>query len=204
MYGTNKNQLVAELRDVSVFYKSRGWVFRALNLRVHEGDRIAIVGPSGSGKSTILALLGGGLAAFDGSVRRPKQQEVRIIHQTNPVILRRSVVDNVAIGVLPIQGGKKARQLARLELAKVGLAGRELDISKNLSGGELQRLCVARALVSSPKLLLADEPTGQLDEENSMLVADLMLQVDSSTAVVVATHDMSVAQKFPTVLSAPF
>lgn len=204
MYGTNKNQLVAELRDVSVCYKSRGWVFRALNLRVHEGDRIAIVGPSGSGKSTILALLGGGLAAFEGSVRRPKQQEVRIIHQTNPVILRRSVVDNVAIGVLPIQGGKKARQLARLELAKVGLAGRELDISKNLSGGELQRLCVARALVSSPKLLLADEPTGQLDEENSMLVADLMLQVDSSTAVVVATHDMSVAQKFPTVLSAPF
>lgn len=196
--------MIAELRDVGVFYQRRGWVLRNRSLTVEAGARLALVGPSGSGKTTILSLLGRALYPTEGSVEAPTRPNVRYMLQANPVFPRRTVSDNVMIGTSHLLSRPKARLRAEAQLVNVGLDKRADDLAGNLSGGELQRLCIARALVGDPLLLLADEPTGQLDAALSREVAQLLLNANSECAVVVATHDLDVAAMFPVVLKAPF
>ncbi len=205
---------VAELAGVGVRFGAR----RALadvDLRVHAGERVALVGPSGAGKSTLLAVLNGSLAPTEGGVRvlghdlararartrRSVQRRVGTVHQALHLVgpLRAGHnVDGGRLGAWPLW--RAALALARPDgsgaassaLARVGLAGRERERTERLSGGEQQRVAVARLLVQRPVLALADEPVAHLDPERARAVLDELLGLPGAT-VVVALHDVDVA-----------
>lgn len=185
---------------------------REVSLTVGHGDRVAIVGPSGSGKSTLLNLLGlldtptSGSYVLDGTAIEGlserelagiRADKIGFVFQEFHLIPRRTTRENVELGLL-YRRVPKAERNARAEraLLSVGLDAR-LDANvETLSGGERQRVAIARAIVNEPKLLLADEPTGNLDEENS----DAILEVLSSArrpdaAQIIVTHDASVADR---------
>lgn len=174
------------------------------DLAVDTGETVAILGPSGSGKSTLLSVLGGLVRPDDGAVRVddatvPAAELRRLtawILQTVNVLPERSVLDNVLVGALtrgltPAQARPEA--LARLE--DVGLAERAHDRARLLSGGEVQRVVIARALVSGRPFVLADEPTGQLDRATSEVVLDALFAATRGAGVVVVTHDPDVAAR---------
>jgi ABC-type lipoprotein export system ATPase subunit len=194
-----------ELRGVSHTYDGHRWVLLNVDLRIEEGRATAIVGPSGSGKSSLLAVAGGLLKPTRGealltSLTRPDGISVpaRIawVFQTMNLLPRRSAADNVAIGRLAVGGSRRDA----MEAAHEALASMDLDAYADrpcysLSGGEQQRVCIARALVSRPSVILADEPTGNLDRTTSTEVARLMLSTrPANTALLIATHDPSVAE----------
>jgi ABC-type lipoprotein export system ATPase subunit len=179
-------------------------------LRLDDGDTVAVVGPSGSGKSTLLALLGLLMAPTSGSILvgdppravgpadRPRLgARIGWVFQGSNALLGRTVVDNVALPLV-LDGHRRgpAEQRAARALELVGLSGFERRPARTLSGGELQRACIARALVCEPEVLLADEPTGQLDAANSALVADaLVVGAARSSCLVLVTHDPDVAAR---------
>jgi len=196
--------------DVTFAYRSERRILDQFTLRVEDGEVVALVGPSGSGKSTVLGILGLLLRPESGAVyiddkavtaRRPTRHErsrISWVFQSMNVLAGRSVQDNAAVGLL-------ARGLTRAEanavagglLEAVGLAGFAHRAIETLSGGQIQRVCIARALATNPRLLLADEPTGQLDPETSSLVARFMVAAARRSAgcLVVATHDPDVARQ---------
>jgi predicted ABC-type transport system involved in lysophospholipase L1 biosynthesis ATPase subunit len=201
--------LVAEA--VSHHYLHGGpLVLDRLDLRVDDGDTVAVVGPSGSGKSTLLAVLGLLLAPSSGTVRlgdpphavgpadRPRLgSRIGWVFQGSNALLGRTVVDNVALPLV-LDGHRRsvAEQRAVGALGLVGLAGFADRPARSLSGGELQRMCIARAVVGEPDVLLADEPTGQLDATNSALVADaLVAGATHRSCLVLVTHDPAVAAR---------
>ncbi len=199
MLEPSAERVLATLDDVGVVYDGRGPVLQHFNLEVRSGQRIALVGPSGSGKSTVLHLLAGEMRPHSGrtTINVPARR-IATVHQTNPVMMRRSVWDNVRLPtVLDGRGGSSQVATA---LARVGLLGREKSLARELSGGEVQRLCIARAIAQEAELVIADEPTGQLDEENSDIVIQLLLGVSSDAGVVVATHDLRLASAFTDIL----
>ncbi|WP_162598671.1 ABC transporter ATP-binding protein [Nocardioides gilvus] len=173
----------------------------------------AIMGPSGSGKSTLLRLIAGlqspdgGTITIDGSpVKRPTwsttgDTRVAMIHQDYRLIPFLSVGENIRLAA-ELRGISASAEGVRGALARVGLTGIGLNRRPGtLSGGEQQRVAIARALVCEVRVLLADEPTGALDEQSSRLVADCLkdLSVGGDVQVVVATHDPLVAQTLPVV-----
>ena len=181
-------------------------VLSGASLEVQACETVAVLGPSGSGKTTLLSVCGLLLRADSGSVRIDGQ-EVNRMSQLRPGAIgwvlqqsnsfpRRTVLDNVALGSLAAGFSHAESQgLSERALTDVGLSGRLHSEARELSGGELQRMCVARSIAARPKLILADEPTGGLDEENSRQVASLLRQASSTgAAVVVATHDLALAQ----------
>lgn len=171
-------------------FPGRGVVIRNFGLSVRAGARIALVGPSGSGKSSLLRMLAGDVQPTSGTIRRSiEPTSVSIIYQSNPVLARRSVSDNVLVGC---RGRLDQDNDIETILARVGLDGKQNQRAGTLSGGEMQRLCIARVVAQSPALLLADEPTGQLDRESSVSIAQLIAGLDERIAVVVATHDATV------------
>lgn len=201
MHVASSFRLIAVLDGVGVRYRSAGWVVRNFCLEVGAGDRVALVGPSGSGKSTVLSILAGGLTATEGTVVCNCPRGVRLVNQANSVLGRRSVFDNVALSVLAARrAGLDVDVDIGAALDAVGLGDRVMAAARRLSGGETQRLCVARSMISEPSLVVADEPTGQLDVANTALVADRLLAAPASTAVVVATHDLTVASRFDRVI----
>lgn len=170
---------------------------------------VAIAGPSGSGKTTLLALLGGLLPVQSGDVRlvdgagtpHRTRDTVAWVLQTGNVLADRNVVDNVCLG--GFQGGLDRRRAfgeARRWLALVGLGERAGAQVRVLSGGEVQRVVIARALASGRPLLLADEPTGQLDAATTESVLAVLLDRAHGRSVAVVTHDPQVAQRCDRVL----
>ncbi|NKY38116.1 ATP-binding cassette domain-containing protein [Cellulomonas septica] len=171
------------------------------DLVVDQGESVAILGPSGSGKSTLLAVLGGlvrpdaGRAFVEGlSVRLPDVSAW--ILQTVNVLPERSALDNVVVGALTRGMPRvQARAEAMERLTAVGLGVRAADPARLLSGGEVQRVVIARALAAGRPFLLADEPTGQLDRASSDVVLDALFSTAGGAGVVVVTHDPHVADR---------
>ncbi|MGL4339063.1 MAG: ABC transporter ATP-binding protein [Rhodoglobus sp.] len=185
---------------------------RSVNLRVEEGDYLSIVGPSGSGKSTMLNLLGlldrpsVGEYYLNGRLTSTLDEEQRaalrgrtigFVFQSFHLLPHRRVLDNVMLATV-YSGVPRAEREARARAAldRVGLSHRLEFLPATLSGGERQRVAVARAVVSSPTLLLADEPTGNLDDATSHEVMDLFEELHSDgLTLVVITHDVGVSQR---------
>lgn len=175
-------------------------------IEARAGRSVAITGPSGSGKSTLLALLGGllrptsgCLSAFwrCGGVAAPTALTSWILQATN-ALPRRSAIDNVAIaGLASGVTGAEAESRAGGYLRSVGLAGVGRHEARTLSGGELQRLALARALASERPFILADEPTGQLDSTTSGMIAEVMFEQATSRrlGLVIVTHDLGLAER---------
>jgi putative ABC transport system ATP-binding protein len=182
-------------------------VLTQVDLRFEEGESVAVMGPSGSGKSTLLAILGGLLRPTAGSVNIDGQplphgagERAALfswVFQTVNALGRRTALDNVVLPLLA-QGDSRfqAESRGRQVLDDVGLTARTRARASVLSGGELQRLCIARALANTPRYLLADEPTGQLDHRTSIQVLDALWEARTpSTTMIIATHDAEVAAR---------
>ncbi len=190
-------------------------VLRGVDLELAAGDTIAIVGPSGSGKSTLLQILGtldrpsAGQVTFDGAdlFRRPKHEIDRLrnrnigfVFQFHHLLPEQTAQGNVALPML-ISGTPRPQAWARaaVVLEEVGLGARLRHLPGELSGGEQQRVAIARALVMQPGLLLADEPTGNLDPKTADRVLDRFLALNAShgSTTVVVTHSRELALRFP-------
>ncbi|MBM3708607.1 MAG: ABC transporter ATP-binding protein [Actinobacteria bacterium] len=205
-----------EVVDLTKTYQNGGGfieVLRGVNLSVDIGEMVAVMGPSGSGKSTLLFILGLFLAPSSGSYRwegqdlihlnRSQQAEFRrhrlgFVFQTCDLLENSNVYENLEFPL--IYAGVERRRRAELILAaltRVNLSHRLYHAANHLSGGERQRVAVARALVNRPQLILADEPTGQLDRPHGHLVMDHFQEIiaGGDTAIVVVTHDPDIAAR---------
>lgn len=183
-------------------------VLHSIDLAVATGESVAIVGPSGSGKSTLLAALGGLRPRFQGTVdveaagvhRRASPRDlVAWVHQVPAAVAARTAHDNVALGSIAAGCDRgEADRRAHLLLERLGLAHRGHVSARRLSGGELQRVAIGRALAADRPFLLADEPTGQLDASTSGEVVRLLLELavrELERGLVVVTHDHEVADR---------
>jgi len=184
-------------------------VLAGVDFDIPNGASAAIVGPSGSGKTTLLSLMGHLLPMQAGSIRavdgngdeHPLSDTASWVLQTVSLLPDRSAHDNVAVGAYS-DGASRADASARATeyLAKVGLGDRAKDPARILSGGEAQRVAIARALASRRPIILADEPTGQLDARTSATVLDAMIGAHGERTVVIVTHDLEVAARCDVVL----
>ncbi|KAA1162179.1 lipoprotein-releasing ABC transporter ATP-binding protein LolD [Pseudoalteromonas fuliginea] len=210
------NDLVISCENLSKVYQdgsNQVEVLKGVDLALQQGEMLAIVGSSGSGKSTLLHILGTLDTASSGSAKIKNQEVAKLsrteqaafrnqnlgfIYQFHHLLMEFSAVENVAMPLL-IKGlsAKEAKAQALDMLEKVGLAHRGLHKPSALSGGERQRVAIARALVTKPALVLADEPTGNLDKQNAIKIYDLINELNQSlnTSFVVVTHDLELADK---------
>jgi putative ABC transport system ATP-binding protein len=196
-----------ELKDISKVYGSLK-ALQNVNLAVQQGEWLAIMGPSGSGKTTMMNIIGcmdkpsTGSVVLDGvniakesaknltAVRRDK---IGLIFQQFHLVNYLTAVENVMVA--QYYHSMPDEKEALLALERVGLASRAKHLPSQLSGGEQQRVCIARALINYPKLILADEPTGNLDEANEKIVIDIFKQLHAEgSTIIVVTHDPEVAE----------
>jgi putative ABC transport system ATP-binding protein len=190
---------------------ARVHILKDIDLNIGNGEAIGLVGPSGSGKSTLLMVMAGLERADSGTVAvagenlgkldedalaRFRGRNVGIVFQSFHLIPTMTALENVAVP-LELAGAADAHERARNELANVGLGERLHHYPAQLSGGEQQRVAVARALVPNPAILVADEPTGNLDEETGQQIIDLLFagHVRRGTTLVLVTHDAALAQR---------
>ena len=186
-------------------------ILKDISIDIQEGESIGIVGPSGSGKSSLLMLMGGLERISNGKINLLGQNlsemnenklasfrrsNVGIIFQSFHLIPTMTALENVAVP-LELNGNKDAFGLAEEALVKVGLGDRLSHFPSQLSGGEQQRTALARAVIANPKILLADEPTGNLDHDNGKIVADYLfeLHTENKATLVLVTHDLELAER---------
>jgi putative ABC transport system ATP-binding protein len=196
-YGTGQDQQVAGADNVS--------------LSIEAGAFVALTGASGSGKSTLLHLIGGmerpdsgtiisggvEVTALRGGRLAAYRRTVGFVFQRYNLLPALTALDNVIAPVLPYRTGWDKRERARQLLAAVGLEGRERSLPSRLSGGEQQRVAIARALINTPSLVLADEPTGNLDSQNAAEILSLLaaLREERQVTVLLASHDPQIAAR---------
>jgi putative ABC transport system ATP-binding protein len=203
---------VIELRDVSKTVTSGTeplTILHPLNLKVERGEFLAILGPSGSGKSTLLGLIAGldaptaGHVIIDGvditrlgedGLAKLRGEKIGFVFQFFHLIPSLTALENVSVP-LEILGARNARPTAERLLEEVGLTGRGHHYPSQLSGGEQQRVALARALANDPPIVLADEPTGNLDTRNGRHIMDLLKKIhrERGTTLVLVTHDAELA-----------
>lgn len=201
---------LVEMKGITRFFPPNTTALRNVECTIFPGQTVAIIGPSGSGKSTLLALLGL-LDSPDSGTYTLSGNAIAQIDQSGLTALRRdligyvfqsfnlidylSVRENIlhALDIKGVHGGR-ATELSNEKIRLVGLSHRADAYPSTLSGGEQQRTAIARAIAGSPKLLLCDEPTGNLDSENSASVLKLLLSMSNNTnAIIIVTHDETIA-----------
>ena len=203
-----------EVRNLTKKYKSTTEelvVLDNISFKIENGEVVSIIGPSGSGKTTLLGLCAGLDRATSGSVllndndlgkmnedqlAKLRSEQVGFIFQNFQLIPTLTAIENVLVP-LELKGKSKSRQLAMELLDKVGLAERYDHYPSQLSGGEQQRVAMARAFSNNPKILFADEPTGNLDRETGAMVQKMLFDLNSEhhTTLVIVTHDNELAEK---------
>ena len=192
-------------------------ILRDVSFSLNRGEALSIMGPSGSGKSTLLYIIGAlepptsGTVSVNGQdpfsldgagVAAFRNRQVGFIFQDHHLLPQCSALENVlipAMAAAPAHAGEDAGQRARQLLERVGLEGRLDHRPAELSGGERQRVAIARALINQPPLVLADEPTGNLDRRTAETVADLLLKLyqEENAMLVLVTHSLELAGRFP-------
>ncbi len=185
---------IISLQNVSLTLKGNAGnvnIIKNISLDINKGESIGLIGPSGSGKSSLLMLAGG--------LEKPsklRQNNVGVVFQSFHLIPTLTALENVATP-LEISSSKKPAEYAMKALDRVGLLKRADHYPSQLSGGEQQRVALARAFVSNPKILLADEPTGNLDEENTKAIVDLLFELkdEQETTLFLVTHSRELAKK---------
>ena len=218
MNATGDTQLGLIVTDLFKSYESAGQavsILRQLNLSLQPGQAACITGPSGSGKSTLLYLISALDRADAGKISllgqeitsssqaeqtRIRNQQIGFVFQDHHLLPQLTVLENVLLPLLAGQGvSAEKQQLARTLLERVGLTSRITHYPAQLSGGERQRVAVCRALISQPKLVLADEPTGNLDPQTAMIIGDLLLELagEQGTMLLCVTHSQEMAARFP-------
>jgi cell division transport system ATP-binding protein len=205
---------IVEIKNVNI-YQSGNLILNNVNLTVNQGEFVYLVGKTGTGKSSLLKTLYGELALTEGdatvagfNLREMDWKKVPFLRRSLGVVFQdfqlltdRNVHENLKF-VLKATGWKDENLMEEKindVLDKVGLKSKGFKMTFEMSGGEQQRVDIARALLNSPKLILADEPTGNLDPETSDEIMNLLIQVarDYNTTVIMATHDFMVIKKFP-------
>lgn len=201
------------LKNVSKIYGEGRTEIKALNkvdLEIEKGKIITIMGPSGSGKSTLLNILGAMDAPSSGTVlvndieigslaerklSSYRKETVGFIFQSFYLLPNLDVMGNVLIPLIPYKIKDKDRQRAQEILDRVGLGNRGESKVGKLSGGESQRVAIARALINNPKIILADEPTGNLDSETGKSIIELLIKLaEDGKTIIIVTHDPRIAQ----------
>jgi putative ABC transport system ATP-binding protein len=205
---------VLQAKNITKHYETASGkleVLKDVSFEIKAGESVSIVGPSGSGKSTLLAISAGLDDATSGEIKinnnlinglnQNEKSKIRLeylgfIFQNFKLIPTLTAIENVMVP-LELKGDKNARKTAQMQLDVVGLGSRLDHYPKQLSGGEQQRVAIARAFVHRPKLLFADEPTGNLDNETGELIENLLFEMNKihQTTLVIVTHDVELAAK---------
>lgn len=208
-----EHKIVIELNDATVF-QGHNLILSDVDIKIAKGEFWYLIGQTGSGKSSLLKTLygeialekgAGKIADFDLSTLKPKdipflRRKLGIVFQDFQLLTDRSVYENLRF-VLKATGWKSENDIkTRISevLEQVGLATKDFKMPHELSGGEQQRVVIARALLNHPEIILADEPTGNLDPKVSDDIMNLLIQISKNgTAILMATHDYRIIQKFP-------
>ena len=205
---------IISLQNVSLTLKGNAGnvnIIKNISLNIDQGESVGLIGPSGSGKSSLLMLAGGLERASSGEIEilgqvitemsedrlsKLRRNNVGVVFQSFHLIPTLTALENVATP-LEISFSKNPNKHAIMALDRVGLSRRADHYPSQLSGGEQQRVALARAYVSNPKILLADEPTGNLDEENTKAIVDLLFEIknENDTTLILVTHSRELAKK---------
>ena len=203
-----------ELKQIKLHYKNYNTsveVIKGIDLKIHSGEKVAVVGKSGSGKTSLIMLIGGlekpssGEIIFDQQLISSfsedqladiRKQKIGIVFQSFYLIPNYTALENVSL-ILEINGAGNAKQQAEELLVQFGLKDRLNHFPTQLSGGEQQRVAIARSMAVKPKMILADEPTGNLDSENSDMISKLLFDYadKNQSSLVLVTHDLKFAEK---------
>jgi putative ABC transport system ATP-binding protein len=210
-----ENNHLIQLENVKKIYKvgeTQVNALRDLSYNINEGDFLAIMGPSGSGKSTLMNIVGcldkptegkyflegEEVSTFDkNKLARIRNKKMGFVFQTFNLLARTTAIENTELPLLySSMSKKKMRELASKSLSIVGLEGREFHRTNQLSGGEQQRVAIARALVNNPSLILADEPTGNLDTKTGKEIMDIFIRLnqEKNITIILVTHEPELAQ----------
>ncbi|AAM25827.1 ABC transporter ATP-binding protein [Caldanaerobacter subterraneus] len=207
--------MVIRLKNVVKIYKVGEAEIRALNsvsLEIKKGEYVSIVGPSGSGKTTLFNVIGGLEPVDEGEIwvddkpvhklkeeelARLRREKLGFIFQDFYLLPTATALENVMMPQIGFKPTKEIRERAKMLLEKVGLKDRLHHLPSRLSGGERQRVAIARAFVTEPEVILADEPTGNLDSENSIMVIELLeaFHREKGTTILFITHNLDLANR---------